>query len=206
MTTPTVQAVQLSCSAICRFRSSLVGMLSAQRSRVQRWLARDLWGQIDVVFGHVNTTQTLISHFLKFGHRVQNFLTFISVLYINFDVAWPVYIQPLFLDGLDFLVLVHLVIATIAFFVVYGFNSSSKWNISFPRHSPLGMIAAWSQWKIASGKSLSTPFYIPFGNVVGFSQNVSFLSTSVRAVEYFQSLRRAGYFRFTSRLDVRPSR
>lgn len=58
-------------------------------------------GQFWEIFGHVITAQLFVSHFSKFGKRMQNSPTILVVLCINNIVVLPVCIQRINIDALD---------------------------------------------------------------------------------------------------------
>lgn len=73
-----------------------------------------------MIFGDVNAAQTLVPNVLKFGERVQDFLTMLHVLCPNSDFVSPASIERFIIEGLDYFVSVHLGFWGILFFVPYS--------------------------------------------------------------------------------------
>lgn len=74
------------------------------------------------VFGHVNAAQTSIPYFLKFGKRVQTFMTDFVVLCSNTNVTFPVCFKVIVVGAVYLFVSVHLFIWRLFLLVLYGFN------------------------------------------------------------------------------------
>lgn len=101
--------------AFCQLPSSIVRLIPSQHCKGPSCRVCILWGQVNVIFGHVNSTQNAHAHMLKFRKRVQNFLTILGVLFSYIEVGSPVGFWLVIIDTFDLFVLFHLVISRLFF-------------------------------------------------------------------------------------------